>query len=130
MDLGNVALATFDPEIGIVPKPNARTHRIDGPTPNRGPLVYDIYTDDRGARVDTPGQNSPGNVDMMVIGCSFTFGHPIQNPDTYLDLTSAFERHRDAGEKVYVVDDGHPNEAAHAIIADEIERYVRHERLL
>jgi hypothetical protein len=299
----------FDPEIGMVPKPNARTHRIDGPTPNRGPLVYDIYTDDRGARVDTPGQKSPSNVDMMVIGCSFTFGHPIQNPDTYaahlrrdlgvsvsnfalvgygttqslqmlkrnrdlkpklvvygfitahldrnvmacapsyhpfcldvshvawdeagkprlepprsdgvsraqehldrdyynpaiwlthgvdviqgrlekswdddhfptmarreeafafqlhdmqrtvadmgaqllvvyipwryepappelaraigktrlLDLTLAFERHRDAGEQLYVVDDGHPNEAAHAIIADEIERYTRREGLL
>ncbi len=301
--------AAFDPEIGMVPRPNAKTHRIDGPTANRGPLVYDIYTDDRGARVDGPAQKSPARVDMMVIGCSFTFGHPIQNPDTYaarlrrdlgvsvsnfalvgygttqslqmlkrnrdlrpklvvygfitahldrnvmacapsyhpfcldvshvawdaagqlrvapplsdgvtraqqhvdgwsynpatwlahgfdvirgrlekswdddhfptlarreeafafelhdmqrtvadmgaellvvyipwryepappelmraigktrlLDLTSAFERHRAAGEQLYVVDDGHPNAAAHAIIADEVERYIRREGLL
>jgi hypothetical protein len=301
--------ATFDPEIGMVPKPNAKTHRVDGPTANRGPLAYDVYTDDRGARVDGAGQKSPDRIDMMVIGCSFTFGHPIQNPDTYaarlrrglgvsvsnfalpgygttqsllmlkrnrdlkpklvvygfitahldrnvlacapsyhpfcldvshvawdaagkprvapawsdgvrraqqhvdgwsynpvtwlthgidvirgrlekswddghfptparreeafafelhdmqhsvadmgaelivvyipwryepappeliraigktrlLDLTSAFERHRAAGEELYVVDDGHPNAAAHAIIAEEIERYIRRERLL
>ncbi len=47
-----------------------------------------------------------------------------------LDLTPAFERHRAAGEQLYVVDDGHPNAAAHAIIADEVERYIRREGLL
>lgn len=73
----------FDPEIGMVPRPSGYTRRIDGPTENRPPLVYDIYTDDRGARVDGPGQRSPARVDLMTIGCSFTWGHPVNNPDTY-----------------------------------------------
>ena len=45
-------------------------------------------------------------------------------------MPPAFERHRDPGEQLYVVDDGHPNEAAHAIIAGEIERYVKRGGLL
>jgi hypothetical protein len=73
----------FDPEIGMVPPPNAHTRRVDGPTDNRPPLVYDIYTDDRGARVDGPGQRSPAHIDLMTIGCSFTWGHPLNNADTY-----------------------------------------------
>ncbi|HTR83703.1 MAG TPA: hypothetical protein VMI56_04435 [Reyranella sp.] len=74
----------FDPEIGMVATPSHYTKRVDGPTPNRGPLIYDIYTDDRSARVDGPEkQKSPEHVDMLAIGCSFTFGHPIQNRDTY-----------------------------------------------
>jgi len=44
--------------------------------------------------------------------------------------TAAFERHRAADKQLYVVDDGHPNEAAHGIIADEIGRYIKRERLL
>lgn len=73
----------FDPEIGMVPRPNGHTRRIDGPTDNRPSLIYDIYTDDRGARVDGPGQRSPGRVEIVTIGCSFTWGHPIDNADTY-----------------------------------------------
>jgi len=73
----------FDPEIGMVPRPSAHTKRIDGPTDHRPSLIYDIYTDDRGARVDGPGQRSLGRIDLMTIGCSFTWGHPIDNADTY-----------------------------------------------
>jgi hypothetical protein len=73
----------FDPEIGMVPRPSAHTRRIDGPTDRRPSLIYDIYTDDRGARVDGPGQHRPDRVDLMTIGCSFTWGHPIDNADTY-----------------------------------------------
>jgi hypothetical protein len=48
-----------------------------------------------------------------------------------LDLTPSFERHRAAGgSSLYVIDDGHPNAAAHGLIADEITRYIRRERLL
>jgi hypothetical protein len=80
---GNDFLA-FDPEIGMVSRPSNHAKRIDGPTPNRGPLIYDIYTDDRGARVDGPAQQqSPAHVDIVTLGCSFTWGHPIQDQDTY-----------------------------------------------
>lgn len=85
----------FDPEMGMAPRPSAHTRRIDGPTPNRPELVYDIYTDDRGARVDGPGERSPERIDLMTIGCSFTWGHPIDNPDTY-----AARLHRELGMKV------------------------------
>jgi hypothetical protein len=49
----------------------------------------------------------------------------------YLDLTGAFERNRqEGGPNPYIVGDGHPGLAGHALIEDEIARYVRRERLL
>ena len=74
----------FDPEVGMVARPSHHARRIEGATPNRPPLIYDIYTDDRGARVDGPTrQMSPARAEIVTIGCSFSFGHPIANEDTY-----------------------------------------------
>ena len=49
----------------------------------------------------------------------------------FLDLTDRFKRNREeGGPNVYIVGDGHPSAAAHAIIAEEIAKYVRREKLL
>ena len=49
----------------------------------------------------------------------------------FLDLTDRFKRNREeGGPDVYIVGDGHPSAAAHAIIAEEIAKYVRREKLL
>jgi hypothetical protein len=77
-------LVVFDKELGFVPRPASHSKRTDGPTPNRGPLIYDVYTDERGARVDGPAQQkSAAQVDLVTLGCSFTWGHPVQATDTY-----------------------------------------------
>ncbi len=47
-----------------------------------------------------------------------------------LDLTQAFQRERDKGTNLYIVGDGHPNRAAHELIAKEIAKYVRDNGLL
>ena len=47
-----------------------------------------------------------------------------------LDLTEAFQRERDKGANLYIVGDGHPNQAAHELISREIARYVRDNDLL
>jgi hypothetical protein len=77
-------ILVFDAEIGMAPRPSGYTQRVDGPTANRPALVNDVYTDDRGARVDGPGQRSPAKLDILAIGCSFTWGHAVANPDTFV----------------------------------------------
>jgi hypothetical protein len=81
---GDGYFLAFDPAIGMVPRPSSYTKRTDGPTPNRGPLIYDIYTDERGARVDgRDRQRGPAQAEIVTLGCSFTWGHAIANRDTY-----------------------------------------------
>ena len=81
---GDGYFIAFDPEIGVVPRPSGYTRRTDGPTPNRGPLINEIYTDERGARVDgRDRQRGPARADIVTLGCSFTWGHAIANQDTY-----------------------------------------------
>lgn len=74
-------MISYDPEIGFVPTPNSSTTRTDGPT-----LSYHIYTDRRGARVSHPGDQSAEKLDMLFIGDSFTWGHGVENDDTYAAL--------------------------------------------
>ena len=47
-----------------------------------------------------------------------------------LDLTEAFQREKAKGANLYIVGDGHPNQAAHELISQEIVKYVRDNRLL
>ena len=55
----------------------------------------------------------------------------VGNGIRYLDLTPAFERNRrEGGPNPYIVGDGHPGVAGHALIAAEIAKYVRREGLL
>jgi lysophospholipase L1-like esterase len=73
----------YDAEIGFVPRPNSVT-KITHPGPGRKPaLEYHLYTDGRGARVSHPGEQTAGHADLMMVGDSFTWGHGVENPDTF-----------------------------------------------
>jgi len=76
-------MVVFDPEIGMVPNRSAHTRRIYPAIKDRATFVFDVYTDDRGARVDEPGRRSAGRTDIMTIGCSFSWGYALPNGDTY-----------------------------------------------
>jgi hypothetical protein len=68
-----------DDEIGFVPVRNASTEiRNVG-----GHLSWRIFTDNRRARVNEPGRQTPDRVDVMTIGCSFTWGAGVANEETY-----------------------------------------------
>lgn len=77
------SLVIFDPEIGMVARPSARTRHIYPAIADRAPFVFDIYTDDRGARVDGPGQRSAALYDVVTIGDSFTWAYALANQDSY-----------------------------------------------
>lgn len=79
-------LVLFDPEIGAVANPSAHNKRIYPAIKDRKAFAFDVYTDDRGARVDGPGTRSPARVDMLVVGDSFTWGYALQNPQTYANI--------------------------------------------
>jgi hypothetical protein len=71
-----------DDEIGFVPVRNGATLRRH---PRMG-LAYHLFTSDRRARVDARGEATPPRVDLMTIGCSFSWGHGIENHETYTAL--------------------------------------------
>ena len=65
-----------DDEIGFVPSPDsagARRHPRSG-------TAYRVFTSGRGARVDAPGEQTPATVDFLTVGCSFSWGHGVENP--------------------------------------------------
>ena len=76
-------LLVFDPEIGARANPSSHAKRIYPAVRDRKTFAFDIYTDDRGARVDGPGQRSPAQVDVMVLGDSFTWGYALANEETW-----------------------------------------------
>jgi lysophospholipase L1-like esterase len=76
-------LLVFDPEIGARANPSSHARRIYPAVRDRQTFAFDIYTDDRGARVDGPGQRSPEQVDVMVVGDSFTWGYALASEDTW-----------------------------------------------
>jgi hypothetical protein len=76
-------IIAYDAEIGFVPRPNSRTRRTDVGADGRLILSYHLLTDRRGARVTSPGEGSPAHVDVVTIGCSFTWGHGFENEDTF-----------------------------------------------
>ena len=70
-----------DDEIGFVAVKNGRTlrrHLTSG-------LRYHLFTDARGARVNAPGDQTPPRVDLLTIGCSFTWGHGLENEETFTE---------------------------------------------
>ncbi len=70
-----------DDEIGFVAAKNGRTvqrHLASG-------LRYHLFTDDRGARVNAPTERTPPRVDLVTIGCSFAWGHGVENEDTFTE---------------------------------------------
>ncbi len=77
------ALVIFDPEIGAIANPSSHNRRIYPAIKDRKAFSFDVYTNERGARVDGPGKRSPARVDMLTIGDSFTWGYHLENPETY-----------------------------------------------
>jgi hypothetical protein len=70
-----------DDEIGFVAVKNGRTlrrHLASG-------LRYHLFTDNLGARVNTPGNQTARRVDLLTIGCSFSWGHGLENEDTFTE---------------------------------------------
>jgi len=45
-----------------------------------------FYTDNRGGRAPGPGINAPAQVDVLAIGCSFTWGQAIKDEETYIRI--------------------------------------------
>ena len=58
MSAVGAGIVIYDPEIGSVARPSARTRHIYPAIADRAAFAFDIYTDNRGARVDGPGQQS------------------------------------------------------------------------
>jgi hypothetical protein len=77
-----------DEEMGFVPIRNGASVRRH---PRTG-LSYMLFTSDRRARVSARGEQTPPAVDLMTIGCSFSWGHGVENPETYTALLA--RRHR------------------------------------
>ncbi|MCG8588850.1 MAG: hypothetical protein MJE66_06125, partial [Proteobacteria bacterium] len=68
-----------DPEIGFAPAARSSIvrHHLDSG------LRYNVHSDSRGLRVDGPGEETPERVDLLAIGGSFTWGHGVENAETY-----------------------------------------------
>ncbi len=77
------ALVIYDPEMGAIPNPSSHNRRIYPAIKDRKAFAFDVYTNDRGARVDGPGERSPPRVDILTVGDSFTWGYALENPQTY-----------------------------------------------
>jgi hypothetical protein len=82
---GQPLIAT-DPEIGYVPYPNTVTQRIDMDRKGNQTLSYHIFNDRRGARVSQPGEQAPAHPDIVFLGDSFTWGHGVENEQTFAHL--------------------------------------------
>src|SRR5262245_34056382 len=83
MRLEGDPLIAYDREIGFIPYPNGQTRRTHPATANRPGLSYNVYTDARSARVSAQNPPSAASVDILTIGCSQSWGHGMDNSDTY-----------------------------------------------
>jgi hypothetical protein len=70
-----------DPQAGFAIRPNLilDSQRINDNESS-------IYTDNRGARRDRPGELAPSAVDLLTIGCSQAFGAGVQNEQTFTSV--------------------------------------------
>lgn len=49
-------------------------------------LSYHLFTDERGARVNSSGLSTANKVTLMTIGCSFSWGHGMENEETFTEI--------------------------------------------
>jgi len=68
-----------DEEMGYVPIRNGATFRRH----DRAGLAYHVFTSDRRARVNRRFERTPPTVDLVIVGCSFSWGHGVESEDTY-----------------------------------------------
>lgn len=66
-----------DDDIGFVATRNGSTDIDDSGQ------RFHVFTDARSARVDAPGIQTPGHVDIMAVGCSFTWGAGVESEQTW-----------------------------------------------
>lgn len=121
-----------DDEIGFVPVRNGSTLRRH---PRSG-LAYHLFTSDRRARVSARGEATPPGVDLMTIGCSFSWGHGVENPDTYTAVLARRARLRVANlafssygtvQAVQMLErnlDLRPRVVVYGVIQDHVKRNV------
>ena len=83
------AIVVYDSEIGFVPRPNSTSHRTYFGPDGKPLLAYHLYTDRLGARVSHPGEQTPDHVDLLFVGDSFTWGHGVENPETFAASTTS-----------------------------------------
>jgi hypothetical protein len=83
------ALTSYDPDMGFVQSPIASSHRVHLGADGRPVMDFHLYTDARGARVSHPGESSPARPDILFVGDSFTWGHGVENEDTFAVKTAA-----------------------------------------
>jgi hypothetical protein len=67
-----------DDEIGFVPPRHGATEIEYG-----GGFRWHVFTDGRGARVNARGEETADRVDVMTVGCSFTWGASVESEETY-----------------------------------------------
>jgi pimeloyl-ACP methyl ester carboxylesterase len=82
-------LFAFDPETGYVARPNSSTKWTVLGASDKPNLEYHVHTDDRGARVSKSGQRSAEQVDIIILGDSFAWGHGVEYEDTFAFKTIA-----------------------------------------
>ena len=71
-----------DKEVGFIASKNSSSHIVHI---NKGQDYY-VYTDKQGARRNHSNFESPEKVDILGIGGSFTWGHGIQNENSFLEV--------------------------------------------
>jgi hypothetical protein len=67
-----------DPEQGFAAVPDAASVRRH---PRAG-QAYRVFTDSRGARVARRGDRTATPVDVLALGCSYTWGHGVEIEQT------------------------------------------------
>lgn len=73
-----------DAELGFIATPNASS-RIEYP---KSGVITNIYNDRLSARVNAPGDQTPKQVDILLVGGSFAWGHGMTNEETFLQQIS------------------------------------------
>ena len=68
-----------DPETGWVPRPNTTMM-------SRTSIPTTVHTDSRGARVNRPGNDASGPVDLVTVGCSQAWGQGLPNEATFTEV--------------------------------------------
>jgi hypothetical protein len=83
-------LISDDPVVGFAATKNASSLVTwVAPAPDSaagGADSFHVFTDARGARVNARGDQTPARVQLLTIGCSFTWGDGLENKETYSEL--------------------------------------------